>query len=384
MKVHERKIQSFARYSYAITLPINWVKKNHLTREKVLGGNGSKGISSSPPVSKAQEDDSIVNIFEMPDGSLRIFPSLESSAEEDSFGIVDLDEIQKMNKNFIKEKSIQMILISYYMNGSKGIEIVSSKPIPNEIISQIERTQTRLLFNWNYSKLSNRRIIIKNVFQERAENIFQEEIPRFLRESFSILLGIIEDLVDAIENDQFESLIELQERDDKIDRYYFFTVRQIRTIFENPQISRPLNYSHKKIVDLRLLTKFIEDVGDLLKDSADILYHLHHFFEEIELKDYLLTYFKILYKNYSLLADKLRDSVQEHAPSVGMNYEIMDLIQEFRGHGTSLLNLWQKLAPNMPIKTENYTFLDYYQGARLVNNLEDIFKKIFDFTNLFF
>ena len=91
---------------------------------------------------------------------------------------------------------------------------------------------------------------------------------------------MIEDMLTAVEEKKYNILNDLPERDDKIDRYYFFVVRQIRNFFENPYIKKPLNYSHKKLIDLRLLAKFIEDCGDLLKESANILSKLHIFLED--------------------------------------------------------------------------------------------------------
>lgn len=41
----------------------------------------------------------------------------------------DLDAVLKKNPKFIDEKGIQLILISYYMNGAVGVEILSKSII---------------------------------------------------------------------------------------------------------------------------------------------------------------------------------------------------------------------------------------------------------------
>ena len=372
---YKRKIQKFSKYSYAITLPSDWIKKHHLER------------SQSIKTKEWKEDvDPAVNIYEMPDGHLEIYVDKDFSPEEPNLARIDLDEFIDNNPKFIEQKSIQMILISYYMNGSKGLEIISKNSIPNEIIHQIENTQSKLLFNWNMSKISSRRILIKTVFKERAKDIFQEQIPRFLRESFAVLLGILEDFIASLESDDCNILKNVPTRDKKIDRYYFFTVRQIRTIFERPKLSEPLNFSHKKLVDLRLLAKFIEDVGDIFKEIAIILVQIKSFLKEINLKEYLLEYFKVLYNAYSLLSDELRKSLSSQDTTVGMNEQIMDLIENFREDGMRLEERWGEVADQIEVSSliSDYEFSDFFQGSRLVKNLEESFKKVFDFTNLFF
>jgi len=363
-----RKVQKFAKYSHAITLPVAWIKKHGLIRD---------GTKTEEP---------IVNIFENPDGSLAIYPISYEFVLEDSIFILELDDILKENPNFIEENGISLILISYYMNGAHGVEVQSKHPIPQDLITQIEKIQQRLLFNWNLSRESPHKLLIKNVFTETPENIFQKEIPRYLRESFSVILWMLDDIHIAIKTNNFDNLADIPKRDETIDRYYFFIVRQIRTIFERPQISKPLNYSHKKMIDLRLLAKLIEDVGDSLKDIAVILPKLNSFFHEKLVHNFLLEYFEILQEAFKKLADILRASVSQPVPSVGLNPKIMQMIYKYRTLGRELDKKWQELIPQIEIgtKDDQHNFQEYYNGAKLLDDLEDIFKKIFDFTNIFF
>lgn len=367
MDFHQRKVQKFAKYSFAITLPKYWIEKFDLN-----------------PNQNSSSDGSIINMYEQADGSLALYPMSQEKPIHESIALFELDEAVKKNPRFIDEKGIQLILISYYMNGAHGVEIVSKNEIPKALIIQIEQTQERLLFNWNLNRVSAYKLLIKNVFSESPENIFQEEIPRYLRECFSILIWMLDDLYDALQNNDYSKLSDLNTQDQKIDRYYFFIVRQIRTIFDNPQISKPLNYSHKKLIDLRLLAKIIEEAGDSLKEIATILYELNEFIAEIGLIEYLKEYFEILKGEYGLLSDLLRKSVSEKTPSIGMNEEVMMLIQKFRRDGHILEKKWLEMSPNTQIIHNGHTFLQYFRGARLFENLEDVFKKIFDFTNVFF
>ncbi|MHA1794546.1 MAG: PhoU domain-containing protein [Promethearchaeota archaeon] len=372
MEINRRKIQKFAKYSYAITLPKYWIQKHGL--EPKTDSNSSSNTSS----------DAIINMFEQPDGSLALYPtSLEKSAQSKVF-LFDLDEVIKKNPKFIEQKGIQLILISYYMNGAAGVEIISKGNIPKKLIEQIEQAQERLLFNWNLNQVSNHKLLIKNVFSESPENIFQEEIPRYIRECFSILIWMLDDLQDALKTESLENLPSLNLQDQKIDRYYFFIVRQIRTIFEHPQISKPLNYSHKKLIDLRLLAKIIEDVGDNLKEIASILVNHYKIIVELNLLEYLQDFFVIIHDEFGILADLLRDFVSEKGSSIGMNENVMSLIQKFRRDGAILETKWMSLAPNTQLIQDGHTFYDYYRVAGLIENLESVFKIIFDFTNIFF
>ncbi len=368
MESHQRKIQNFARYSYAITLPIHWIKKNNFDK-----------ISS-----KENEKEPTVNVYENPDGSLSLYPLKLKKESKEQIILLELDDLMNENPHFIEDRGIILMLISYYMNGASGMEIQSKHPIPKDFIEQIEKTQTRLLFNWNVNRESSRKILIKNIFTETPENIFQENIPRYLRECFSILLWMIEDILNALENRSYDKLPEIEQQDMKIDRYYFFIVRQIRTIFENPQISKPLNYSHKKLIDLRLLAKLIEEVGDSLKEIASILHKLYDFIEKINLRDFLIGYFKELLHVYSILADQLRHTLAQRVPPIGLNQVIMKLIQDFRNRGEILQQNWNEVSEKVGLVEEKHSFLKYYNGARLVGSLQNIFKNIFDFTNIFF
>ncbi len=62
-----------------------------------------------------------------------------------------------------------------------------------------------------------------------------------------------------------------------------------------------MHFNHKKLVDLRLLAKFIEDTGDNLKNVSDIIFNLHEFIQDIEMNEYLINYFTVLHKIYDEL-----------------------------------------------------------------------------------
>ena len=154
------------------------------------------------PNSEDGEKQALVNMVEQADGSLALYPVSYEKPANEHIDLFELDEVLKRNPDFIKEKGIQLILISYYMNGAAGLKIVSKNPIPSDFISQIEHIQSSLLFNWNLNRISSWELLIKNVFSENPENIFQEEIPRYLRESFSILLWMLDDIQTALNNEE--------------------------------------------------------------------------------------------------------------------------------------------------------------------------------------
>jgi phosphate uptake regulator len=380
MDIHKRKVQQFAKYSYAVTLPIHWVKRNHLEKDK--SSDHLQGSEKNPEISDSGNIS--VNLYEMPDGSLQIYPEKPPEVKKDDIALIDLDDMIKQNPAFIEEKTIQMILISNYMNGMTGVEIMSKKPIPDELVEQVERTQDRLLFNWNTSRINAYKLLIKNVFTETPENIFQDEIPRYLKESFQFLLGMIEDIETALQEQHYQILTTIATRDDKIDRYYFFIVRQIRTIFDNPQIAKPVKYSHKKLVDLRLLSKIIEDVGDLLKVVANNLYSMQKFFEEVEIRPYLLDFFKTLRTAYSRLYDIFVKWIKQSGFTERLSLAIMPDIQQFRLQGKNLFQKWEETASNIQLGKLRFNFMDTYMGSTLIYAIRDIYDKIFDFTNLFY
>jgi len=381
MDVHKRKIQQFAKYSYAVTLPIHWIKHQFTSPEKSRDKINHKRADQEEEI---QSGDMVVDMYEMPDGSLQLYSTGKLTPKQQEIEHLDLDEFLKENPNFIKDKFIKSVLISFYMNGSIGVEIVSKNPIPEELISQIEKTQTRLLLNWNMTRLSSRHISIKNLFQETPDNFYQDEIPRYIRESFIILHGMIEDFLAACEENKYDILMSIQDRDDKIDRNYFFIVRQIRNFFENPFIKKPLNYSHKKLIDLRLLAKIIEDSGDLMKEVASILQQFQKLIQILEIRSYIIEFFKELLDGYNTLADLLSKNVSfDGSIDSRKSFALLPWIQEKRLRGKILLEKWDKFIAQTTIVTEKFTFQEYYKASILINNLQSIYLKIFEFSNLF-
>ena len=94
------------------------------------------------PNSENGEKQALVNMVEQADGSLALYPVSHEKPATEHIDLFELDEVLKRNPDFIKEKGIQLILISYYMNGAAGLKIVSKNPIPSDFITQIEHIQS--------------------------------------------------------------------------------------------------------------------------------------------------------------------------------------------------------------------------------------------------
>ena len=67
-----RKIQKFSKYSYAVTLPSNWIKKYDIEQP-----DGSRTKTWK------EEVDPVVNIYEMPDGHLELYLEQQEPADAD-------------------------------------------------------------------------------------------------------------------------------------------------------------------------------------------------------------------------------------------------------------------------------------------------------------
>jgi hypothetical protein len=111
---------------------------------------------------------------------------------------------------------------------------------------------------------------------------------------------------------------------------------------------------------------------------------LHTFLESLHLRKYLILFFHQLKEAYSKLADALAKHLTNREITIGMNIEIMPLIQEFRLNGKLLEDEWEKVSPQILLQTNQYTFSDYYNGSKLITNIQAIYLKIYDFTNMFF
>ena len=100
MDVHKRKIQQFAKYSYAVTLPIHWIKHQFSSTEKNRDKVNHKRAEQEDDI---QTEDMVVDMYEMPDGSLQLYSSGKLTPKQHEIEHLDLDEFWFAQMNHFKE-----------------------------------------------------------------------------------------------------------------------------------------------------------------------------------------------------------------------------------------------------------------------------------------
>ncbi|MCK4310600.1 MAG: phosphate uptake regulator PhoU [Methanomicrobia archaeon] len=217
-----RKIQKTGGSSYAISLPKRWIEHNSLKNGDSLG------------------------IIENKDGTLSIVP--ENYKKEKKSCKIELNE----NINLTKR-----ILITKYLQGYDTIKVYSKKPIEaskrKEIVSLIQN------------------LIGIEIFEERADEIVFSSLIEFgstpLRKVKNRIINLtgsmLEDTMKLNENLDKSLAENIIQRDNEVDKLYFFAVREISEASRNSNIAKKLELNDNfEIIPNLIAIKNIERIAD--------------------------------------------------------------------------------------------------------------------------
>ncbi|MCD6127739.1 phosphate uptake regulator PhoU [bacterium] len=217
-----RKIQKTGGSSYAISLPKRWIELNSLKNGDVLG------------------------IVENKDGTLSIVP--ENYKKERKSCKIELNE----NINLTKR-----ILITKYLQGYDTIKIYSKKPI----VASKRKEIVSLMQN----------LIGIEIFEERADEIVFSSLIEF----GSTPLGKVKNRIINLTSSMLEDTIKLNEkfdeslaeniiqRDNEVDKLYFFAIREISEASRNLNAAKKLGLNNNfEIIPNLIAIKNIERIAD--------------------------------------------------------------------------------------------------------------------------
>ena len=249
MTIYTRILQQIGS-SVLISLPIEWVKKNTLSK-----GNSvtiETNIDNTISIYNNYQEEEIKIVFELND-------NLENQHRiENSYDLADTNE-----------KIIKIILnkiFGAYLLGYNRIIVHSKNQISFENSETIKKATRKLI---------GLEIVDENSFNISFQFLIDAKtlnIQKILGMMNSIIKGMFRETIHSLSGD-FSSDLEnkIASRDDEIDRQYFLLVRIIRTAIMNKKLASNLNLTNIDMLDYRIAANYLETAGDLIAELVTYL-----------------------------------------------------------------------------------------------------------------
>ncbi|QKQ99607.1 AbrB/MazE/SpoVT family DNA-binding domain-containing protein [Metallosphaera tengchongensis] len=146
--------------------------------------------------------------------------------------------------------------IAYYMAGYNTVSLVCPKM----------KAEERGLVKDTVRK----RLLGAEVIEEDAANLTvqflvnEKDLPisRAINRAAIITQNMLKDTIDALRDGDVEIAREVQERDDEVDRFYFYVARQLTLSITSFEVLEEEGYNATQIVDIYSAIKSIERIAD--------------------------------------------------------------------------------------------------------------------------
>jgi phosphate uptake regulator len=214
-----RKVQRTATGTFFVCLPRSWAEENGLR----------KGA--------------LVALDETGDGKLLVDPKYGA-------------ELQPRVATLATGPYLSREIIGCYLLGFDIIRIEAKELIDFNVRNVVKATVGSLIgleiVEENYSK-----IILQCLLEPSG-------LPpeRILRRNYAIVAGMNRDVVNSFVDGDLQRAKSVIARDDESNRLYFLLVRIMRTIIQNPRLSKKLGITPIECLDYRLAASLIEAIGD--------------------------------------------------------------------------------------------------------------------------
>jgi len=262
-----RKLQKISG-SYFMSLPINWIKKFDLDKEKSVS----------------------VSIDVRTDGSLIISPKLKQNAEELK------DELVLESSPYVAREIVKNCLA-----GQTNLVIMSDKEISKSVKNEIR---------WLVSGLPNTEITEDQRQRIVIQNFGYKKIPT--KKLIQRLLYLIADMFDDLKDGNIE---DLKYNFTQLRKFYFILVIHIRTYLRTGiYVSEDNDFTPLEAMDYRMFCEKIEDIGKTLRDLRlsesiqDFFNKVYEYFNEV-MNAYLKKDLKLAHKAW-LKKDQLINEVK--------------------------------------------------------------------------
>lgn len=226
-----RKLISFGRNSYVVSMPKSWVIKNRLKKGDLMSitENGSElAISNNSKPMEAEQTEITIQ------------------AENKGIGLIRSE------------------IVSAYLNNYDTISIFSNNLGKDAIeIKNILRNLTGM----EVMEQTSKSIVAKDLI-----NKSEISLKTIIRRMDIITRAMIDDAIESIDGEnQYESI---DQRDNDVNRFHFLAYRVIRDAMKNPALAKSLKMEPWEFVVSRSIVERIEKIADRQKRIARYLQNI--------------------------------------------------------------------------------------------------------------
>ena len=262
-KINYRKLISFGKGSYIISMPKSWVEKNNLKKGDLINVlEGSAELILSPNSLEAAEE------------------PLEITIE-------------------VENKSLDLLraeIVSAYLNNYNTIEIMG-KSLDQHIlkIKEIVRNLTGL----EIMEQTSTRLVARDLI-----NINDISIQNIIRRMDMITRSMIDDVILCLDKKcNYQSI---EHRDVDVNRLYYLGFRTVKNAMSNPMVAKKLGMDMWRLHSDKMVMLRIEEIADRQKRISNLI-------SEAELRDKALEEFK-----------KIKDGLRQRYHEVMKSYYTND------------------------------------------------------------
>jgi phosphate uptake regulator len=228
-----RKIQLTGGSTYIISLPKSWVKQ----------------LSLNPG------DE--IEIFQ--DNNLRLILSPKARVGENRVTKATISCENATPSFAVRE------FIAYYMAGYDTVSFVCSRLKAEDRTIIKDMIRKRLLGSEVIEEDSNA-ITVQFLVNEK-----DLPISKAITRAASIAQNMVKDSIEALKNKDEEIAKEILERDDEVDRFYFYVSRQLTLSVSSFEILEDEGYNITQLVDIHSAIKSIERIADHASRIASLI-----------------------------------------------------------------------------------------------------------------
>ena len=271
---HVRSIQKTGRSTFIVSLPRKWVLNHGLER-------GSK-----------------VLLEFLDDGSLRVKPYLEEEKPilQENRVVLEIESGE--------DTSIERLLIAYYEAGYDVITINQRPYLSEELRKEVRRALLRLS-GLEVVEESSDKLLLQVIIDES-----QIPIKKTLERMENIVRSMLADLKKSVIENNAKILESIVERDNELDKFYFFLGRQAVLAIKGKRSSLNMGLEDVVLVlPYKTYGKCLEEMGDTLVSVTRYVLSKNELLKERDSK--MLEILNYLEKSFEWAIRAFREKSEE-------------------------------------------------------------------------
>lgn len=356
MTIYTRILQQIGS-SILISLPNEWIKRNQLSKGKV--------------VSIEINNDNTISIYNIDSSEeIKIDFVYQSNRFINNNDLAGAKQYETSPDNIEKSERKTSGDIKNLLNKIYGAYLLGFNIINIKSKYQISYDDSEIL------KKSIRKLIGLEIVDEDSYNINLQflldantlNIEKILNMMNSIISGMFKETIYSLDGKFTEDLKKkISSRDDEIDRQYFLIVRLIRTAIMNKKLAKNLNLSNIDMLDYRIAANYLETAGDLITE-------LISYFTDIN-KDKQIS--DLIKKSGNFIEEMQIFSIDAFTSVSG--YKASKVMENYEGFKTSLSELKKLITINKDLTISDSSLISI---VNIISCLDKIAKCWVDITDL--